>query len=398
MIPFLREQFNANFTDEKYAAFIDDLNAYAGEIIPFRIAETPVFIPAVLKQKLVHACEEIISVIKRPDYKALTDRAIPPGLKVPGEEGQSMWLAFDFAICRDANWQLDPQLIEMQGFPSLFFYQHLLGQKFREHYGVSNEVSHLAGMTENEYVAHMCNLLLNGHHPDHVILLEVEPEKQNTRIDFLATFINTGIRPVCISKIKKEGRQLFYELNGKLTPVKRIYNRVIFDEFKQRKDLSCEFNLTEEVDVEWAGHPNWFFRISKFTMPFLKNPFVPETIFLHELSTIPLDLENYVLKPLFSFSGSGVVFHVTKEAITNVKDPENWILQRKVKYEPIIPSTDGNVKTEIRMLYSWTAGEQDPKLIINMARLSKGEMIGVKFNLNKTWVGGSVGYFEKDPG
>nr|HMT27726.1 hypothetical protein [Bacteroidia bacterium] len=299
------------------------------------------------------------------------------------------------AICRDSNWQLDPQLIEMQGFPSLFYYQHLLGKKYREHIGVPDEVSHLFGMNETEYEEHIRHLLLNGHQAENVVLLEVEPEKQNTRIDFLATFNYTGIKPICISKVKREGRNLFYMDDDRKIPIKRIYNRVIFDEFKQRNDLKCEFNLTEDVDVEWAGHPNWFFRISKFTMPFLKNAFVPETRFLHEVKEVPVDLENYVLKPLFSFSGSGVLFHVTKEDIEKVKDPENWILQRKVKYEPIIPSTDGNVKVEIRMLYSWTPGATDPKLIINMARLSKGEMIGVKYNLNKTWVGGSVGYFEK---
>lgn len=395
MIPNIREQYNKNFHIDKYHNFIHDLNDYAGEKIPFRIAETPVFVPATLKQKLVQACEEIIEVIKRPDYKQLTDRAIPEGLRVPGDEGQSMWLAFDFAICRDSNWQLDPQLIEMQGFPSLFYYQHLLGKKYREHIGVPDEVSHLFGMNETEYEEHIRHLLLNGHQAENVVLLEVEPEKQNTRIDFLATFNYTGIKPICISKVKREGRNLFYMDDDRKIPIKRIYNRVIFDEFKQRNDLKCEFNLTEDVDVEWAGHPNWFFRISKFTMPFLKNAFVPETRFLHEVKEVPVDLENYVLKPLFSFSGSGVLFHVTKEDIEKVKDPENWILQRKVKYEPIIPSTDGNVKVEIRMLYSWTPGATDPKLIINMARLSKGEMIGVKYNLNKTWVGGSVGYFEK---
>lgn len=395
MIPNLRDAFNASFTEEKYQTFLDDMDAYAGEKIPFRIAETPVFVPAVLRDKLTAACNDIISVIRQPDFIKLTNRAIPPGLNVPGETPHSMWLAFDFAVCRNSNWQPEPQLIEMQGFPSLFFYQHLLGLKYRQHYGVPDAVSHLFGMNNEAYVSHMTDLLLNGHDPENVILLEVEPEKQNTRIDFLATYKNTGIRPVCISKLIREGRKLYYRHDDKLIPVHRIYNRVIFDEFRQRTDLNCQFNLTEDVDVEWAGHPNWFFRISKFTMPFLKNPFVPETTFLHELKSIPADLENYVLKPLFSFSGTGVVFHVTKADIENVKDPANWVLQRKVVYDPILTAPDGNVKTEIRMLYSWKENEEAPKLIINMARLSKGEMIGVKYNKNKTWVGGSVGYFEK---
>ena len=154
--------------------------------------------------------------------------------------------------------------------------------------------------------------------------------------------------------------------------------------------------MTDEVDVEWAGHPNWFFRISKYIMPFLKSEYVPECTFLHELKTIPTDLENYVLKPLFSFSGSGVIFNVKKEDIENVKDKENFILQRKVQYEPTIESPDGKVKSEIRMLYIWKEGDARPTLVINLARLSKGEMIGVKYNMNKTWVGGSVNFFEED--
>ncbi len=394
MIPIFRDRYNKSVTDEKYNLFVGDLEKYAGENIPFRIAETPVFVPLNLKRKLNSACDSIIEVINRPDFISLTDRAIPAHLKVPGDEQKPMWLAFDFAICMNSDSQPDPQLIEMQGFPSLFFYQHLLATKYREHFDVGPGVSHLFNKSDDEYIAHIRKLLLNNHHPENVILLEVEPENQNTRIDFLATYNNTGIRSVCISKIIRKGRNLFYESDGKVIPVYRIYNRLIFDEFIKRTDLQCQFNLTEEVDVEWAGHPNWFFRVSKFTMPYLKNQFVPETTFLHKLKSIPADLENYVLKPLFSFSGSGVVFHVTREDIDNVKDPENWILQRKVNYAPVIKSPEGNVKTEIRMLYSWSPGSPKPELIINMARLSKGEMIGVKYNKNKTWVGGSVGFFE----
>ncbi len=394
MIPAFRLSYNNGFSTERYDSFLRDLNEYAGEKIPFRIAETPVFVPKSLHQKLESACNAIIDVISAPGYRALTDRAIPKKCFVPGDEGTPMWLAFDFAVCRNHESELDPQLIEMQGFPSLFFYQHLLAQQYRKHFEVPASVNHLFGMDETGYENHMKEMLLGGHAPQQVILLEVEPEKQNTRIDFLATFRSTGIKAVCISKVIREGKRLFYMNDGIKTEIKRIYNRVIFDEFLQRTDLTCQYNLTEEVDVEWAGHPNWFFRISKFTMPFLKNPFVPETRFLHEVDAIPSDLENYVLKPLFSFSGSGVVFHVTKEHIQKVSDPENWILQRKVKYEPVIEVPGGDVKTELRMLYSWHPNEKRPKLIINMARLSKGEMIGVKYNKNLDWVGGSVGFYE----
>lgn len=394
MIQKYRSAFNAVFSEEKYKSFLSEMNDYSGKAIPFRIAESPVFVSRKLKQKIESACEQIIKVIKDPEYLKASDRAIPKDCFVPGDEGHSLWLAFDFAVCKNESGEFEPQLIEMQGFPSLFFYQELLGNSYRKHYGLSDEVSHLFGMSGSEYVNHMREILLNGHAPEHVILLEVEPDKQNTRIDFVATERNTGIKAVCISEVKREGRKLFYMNNGVKTQVRRIYNRVIFDEFIQRKDLKCEFNLTEEVDVEWAGHPNWFFRISKYTMPFLKNDFVPQTKFLNEVTEIPGDLENYVLKPLFSFSGSGVLFHVTENDIKQIRDPENWILQRKVNYEPVIHAPDGLVKTELRMLYSWKQGEAHPRLIINMARLSRGEMIGVKYNKNKTWVGGSVGFFE----
>lgn len=394
MIVSARQLFNKSFSEDKYQNFVQSFEDYAGEKIPFRIAETPVFIPSGLRTLLEEACEYIIGIIKQPDFKSLTDRSIPAGLHVPGEDQQPLWLAFDFAVCRNNSGSLEPQLIEMQGFPSLFFYQDLLAHQYRKFYPIPDGLHHLPVHSEEEYHSHMRDMLLNGHAPENVILLEVEPDKQPTRIDFLATYNHTGIRPVCISKIVREGRKLFYHFDGKKIPVHRIYNRVIFDEFTKRTDLKCEFNMVEDVDVEWAGHPNWFFRVSKFTMPFLNHRFIPRTTFLHELKNLPADLENYVLKPLFSFSGSGVVFYVTKEEFEKVKDPENWILQRKVNYEPVIAAPDGMVKTEIRMLYSWAPGTPSPKLIINMARLSRGEMIGVKYNKDKTWVGGSVGFFE----
>ncbi len=395
MIPGLRHQFNESFTPERYASFLEELEEYAGEKIPFRIAETPVFIPGHLYEKLDAACEYIIDVIRQPDFKQITDKAIPAHHFVPGDEENPMWMAFDFGICKDESGELVPMLIELQGFPSLFFYQHILAEAYRHHFRIGQGVNHLFGRNEEDYLVMMKELLLNNHDPENVILMDIEPENQNTRIDFTATFKNTGIQAVCISDVLKEGRKLFYNLDGRKIPIYRIYNRVIFDELLHRSDLDCEFNLTEGVDVEWAGHPNWFFRISKYILPILKSPFVPPTQFVSDIRSIPGDLENYVLKPLFSFSGSGVVFHVKKQDIESIKDPENWILQRKVNYEPVISSPEGMIKTEIRMLYCWQPGKSSPEKIINLVRLSQGEMIGVKYNTDKSWVGSSVGFFEK---
>jgi hypothetical protein len=241
-------------------------------------------------------------------------------------------------------------------------------------------------------------VLLNNHDPEEVILLEIDPLKQNTAIDFVVTKAYTGIEPVHIGDVIRDGEKLYYKKEGKKIQVKRIYNRVIFDELTAQKDLSLDFNLTEDVDVEWAGHPNWFFRISKFTMPFIKSEFIPECRFLSDYKTFPEDLENYVLKPLFSFSGSGVIFHVKSEDLAAIPENQypNFLLQRKIQYEPIIQAPDELVKTEIRLLFIWGNNQLRPQLVTNLARLSRGEMIGVKFNVNKTWVGGSVGFFERD--
>jgi len=225
-------------------------------------------------------------------------------------------------------------------------------------------------------------------------LLEIFPEKQKTRIDFYCTEQLLGIRTVCLTKLTAEGDKLFYDNNGTKTQVKRIYNRLIFDDLQQQEGLGHIIDLTRSYDVEWVPHPNWFYRISKFTLPFISNPYVPETFFLNELKQ-PVNLEEYVLKPLFSFAGMGVVIDVTQEDIDRIKDPENWILQRKVHYAPIIQTMDEPAKAEIRLFYFWKDEWTRPIAVHNLARLSKGKMIGTRYNKDKTWVGGTVAYFEQ---
>ena len=369
-----------------------ELENYACSVIPFRVAETPVFIPEDLLNQMTSACDRMVEVISSEDYKKEALLSVPEGCVVPGDEDRPVMMAFDFAVCRDESGRLVPKLIELQGFPSLFFYQHLLAQMYRKHFDLPEEISHLFGRSEVEYLSLMRSVILNRHSPEQVVLLEIEPERQNTRIDFKATADKTGIAVVCIADVLREGRKLFYWRNEEKTEIKRIYNRVIFDELKSRHDLNLQFNLTEDVEVEWVSHPNWFFKISKYTMPFLKFDFVPETFFLNEIKQLPADLENYVLKPLYSFAGSGVEFHVTPEVIRNVQHPEHYILQRKISYAPVVQSPDGGVKTEIRLLYVWPKEAPRPVPVINLCRLSKGEMIGVKYNQEKTWVGSSVGF------
>ncbi|TLV02788.1 hypothetical protein [Dyadobacter luticola] len=392
-----RETFNRSFTEEKYAAFVASFeDTFPGQL-DFRVAETPVFVPKALKEKILQASDEIIETLASPDFKAKTDRAVPQDQNVPGENAHTSFLAIDFAICKDENGKLVPQLIELQGFPSIFGYQAFLSESFRKYFDIQEGFEYLLGDNSyDEYVRTLKNLILAGEDPEQVILLEIFPEKQKTRIDFAVTEKMLGIKAVCYTKLIREGRNLFYEKDGRKIQVKRIYNRLIFDDLQSYPDLKTSYHFTDDVNVAWVGHPNWFFRISKFSIPFLSSPYIPETRFVSDYNgDFPADLENYVLKPLFSFAGSGVNLHITKADLISLPDPENYILQKKVVYEPVIQAPDGLVKCEIRMMYGWKDNAPKPELLISLSRLSRGEMIGVRYNKDFTWVGGSAGFFEK---
>lgn len=398
MIPQLRQRFNAAFTPEKYQALLHTINTEFGEPATFRVAETPVFIPKHLKNKLIQGVEDISAVLTRPDFRQISEAAIPPDLRVPNEDEHAVFLQYDFGICRDPDGNLTPQLIELQGFPSLYFYQHLLAQAYRRHFDIPADFHHLfSGIDREGYLELLHDIIVGDEKPENVILLEVEPEKQNTRIDFWGTRKYLGLKVLCLSKIKKEGRDLYYlDEEDQKVPIHRIYNRIIFDELEKRADLPREWDMLSEVNAEWVGHPNWFFRISKHTLPYLKSDFVPETLFLKDLKSAPDDLENWVLKPLFSFSGQGVKVNVTREDLETVDDPSNYILQRKVQYiaaiETAIPNEPS--KCEIRMMLLWKKDWDKPRLVNNLIRMSKGEMVGVRYNMGKEWVGSSVGFFE----
>ncbi len=395
MIPALRHKYNEQFTEEKYQNFLAELEQGYPKI-PFRIAETPVFIPKALKEKLIAAGEEIIKLIKQPDFKKLTQNSIPKNWKVPNENEQPHFLTFDFGICKNDAGELTPMLIEMQGFPSLYGFQLYLANTFRKCFEIDNATDHfLNDFDEEKYISLLKKVIIGNHQPHEVALMDVDAQNQKTAIDFFITQKMLGIKILALEDIKKIGKQLFYEENGEKIQLKRIYNRLIFDEVAEHTAIfENSFDPREELAVEWVTHPNWFYRISKYTMPFLKSEFVPETIFLNTLKAVPKDLENYVLKPLFSFAGMGVIIEVTETDIKNIKDPENWILQKKVIYDPAVESPDGGVKVEIRLMYLWPDGGE-PQLCINLARLSRGKMIGVRYNADFDWVGGTVGFMEK---
>jgi hypothetical protein len=391
-----RKAHNEAFTEEKYHQLVDSIHEdFPGEL-DFRVAESPVFVPKTLKDQLIEACEGIIDVIVADDFKSLTDRAIPTEQRVPNENEHSSFLAIDFAVCKDAQGALTPQLIELQGFPSIFGYQAYLSELYKKHFPIPAEFDYAFGVESyEEYTEVLRELILAGHDPEEVILLEIFPEQQKTRIDFAVTERMLGVKAVGYTDLIREGRNLYYMKESRKIRIKRIYNRLIFDDLSNYPALKTEYSFTDDVDVTWVGHPNWFFRISKFTLPFLNSPYVPNTRFLSDFAgEYPVDLENYVLKPLFSFAGTGVQLHVDKATLDGIADPENYILQKKVNYEPIIQAPDGLVKCEIRMLYVWPDAAERPRLLTSLSRLSRGEMIGVRFNKDFTWVGGSACFYE----
>ena len=395
MIPALRKAFNQSFTKEKYEAFLNDLHSKHPGAIEFRVAETPVFVDTAFSKKMLDACESIIDFITAPNFKKLTERSIPSYEKMANENDHSHMIAFDFGVCVDDKGKLEPQLIEMQGFPTLYGFQVYYPEILSKHFAIPDGFSHyLNGYTNESYLRDLKEVILHGEASENVILLEIKPHEQKTKIDFYCTRDYLGIQPVCITELIQEDRKLFYMLNGKRIHIKRIYNRVIFDDLNAQKEKLGNFvDITQDLDVEWIPHSNWFYRISKFTLPFIHHPYVPETFFLNEIKQLPGDLQNYVLKPLFSFAGQGVVIDIAQEDIDAVKDPENWILQRKVKYADVITTPDIPAKVEIRMMYMWKDEWKRPKAATNLARLSKGKMIGVRYNQDMEWVGGSVAYF-----
>ena len=392
----IREKFNSNFTEEKYNAYMNEVEAISPGALDFRNAETPIFIGKDFTKKMLDACEDIIDVIVAPNFKELTERSIPADVRVPGNEKHAQCMVFDFGICENEKGEFEPQLIEMQGFPTLYAFQAFHSEITAKYANVpANYSSYLSGYNKEKYIQLLKEIFVGDHDVADVILLEIFPEKQKTRIDFYATKQLLGIEPVCLTKLKADGKQLHYlKENGEKQLVKRIYNRLIFDDLQQQEGLTDIIDLTKEYDVEWVPHPNWFYRISKFTLPFIDNPYVPETFFLNEI-TQPVNLDEFVLKPLFSFAGMGVVIDVVQEDIDKIKDPENWILQRKVQYASIIETPDEPAKAEIRLFYFWKDEWERPIAVHNLARLSKGKMIGTRYNKDKTWVGGTIAYFEQ---
>jgi hypothetical protein len=391
MEPAIRSRFNADFTQEKYAALLRCVNEAERWPADFRLSETPIFLTREFTEEVTRAAEKIVALTQTAEFRAHARSAIPKEMDVPNESAHPNFLVVDFGICSEGG-QLTPRLIELQAFPSLYCFQLLELHCLRKVYPAipRNWTSSFGGIKDDAYIKFLRRTILAEAKPQNVVLLEIEPEKQKTRIDFACTESLLGVRPVCLTKVKKRGRQLFYDRDGNEVRIERIYNRVIFDELLRRPDLDLPFRFQDELDVVWVGHPNWYFRISKHSLPFLKTEHTSSAFFADELPPNE-SLADYVLKPLYSFAGLGVDMEPTRGKIDTLENPHEWILQKKVTYGEFVPTIDGpKSKAEIRMMFLWPEGDAKPTLVNNLVRMSQGKMMGVDFNREKTWVGSSI--------
>ncbi|HEX4946799.1 MAG TPA: hypothetical protein VFZ34_09055 [Blastocatellia bacterium] len=394
MIASQRERFNASFLPAKYQQFISSLQQAIGMRLEFRISETPVFIPTDLREEIQQATVAIHQQLLDNQYLMASDRAIPSEFYAPHQTAHPTFIQTDFAVTQDEKGHLKPKLVELQGCASIHAFQLFLSQEYQRHFDLHNWSYLLNGLNDESYLALLRRAIVGQHSSEEVVLMEIEPELQKTRPDFVMTEKLLGVPTVAIHHILKRGKQLFYQNAGREVPIRRIYNRVIVDELV-RKKVQFNFDYRDELDVEWAGHPNWFFRLSKFSLPFLNHTAVPRSWFLNQLDKYPDDLENFVLKPLFSFAGSGVKVNITRADLDIIPSAErgDYLLMEKISYAPVIQTPEEPGKVEIRLMSIWPDDEPDPIPTLFLGRMSKGAMMGVDFNKNKTWVGSTACFF-----
>ena len=364
-----------------------------GVPIGFRVSETPCFLPVDLLGRMAEDGKELIrQLVDSPEYRARSQESIPTEFRVSNESPRPMFIQVDFGLVRDDAGKLHPKLVELQAFPSLYAYQPVLARTFMDVYGLQEGLQYLlGGLDSASYLALLRKAIVGDQDPENVILMEIDPEHQKTLPDFLLTERLLGIHTVDIRAIKKDGNRLYWEKDSQKIPIHRIYNRAIVDEL-ERKGAKLHFDFRDELQVEWAGHPNWYFRMSKYSIPYLKHPSVPKTWFLDQLTTVPDDLENYALKPLYSFAGLGVVIAPSKEDIAAVpaERRSQYILQERLHFEPVIETPFGGTKVEVRMMYIWA---DELQAVLTILRMGRGLMMGVDHNRNMEWVGSSAGLY-----
>ncbi len=406
MIAALRQDFNRRYTHDKYQALLREANLVTRTELSIRVAETPVFLPGSLVQQMVEAGAAMThQLVNDREYLREAAANIPAKFRVAHQDTHPNFMTVDFGLVHtgEGPWKgdpatLSPRLVELQAFPSVYGYQSELSKLYRRHFEMDAVLeSYLGGLDETDYWEAMRETIVGEHAPENVVLLEVTPEQQKTVPDFHIHEDRLGIRMVDICAVRQRGRKLFYDRDGVETPITRIYNRAIADEMI-RKNITPGFDMADDFDVEWAGNPNWYFLISKYSLPYLRHPFAPPAVFLDEWmrgegrDRLSANRNDWVLKPLFSFAGKGIEFAPSDDLLAKIPADERrgYLLQQRMQFEPTVSTPCGMTQAEIRIMYLWPqGGSLQP--VNTLVRLGRGKMMGVDHNKNQDWVGGSAG-------
>ncbi len=389
MIPELRRAFNAAWSEERYRTFLDDLERRVAAPIEFPISETPCFFPRTLLAQLAATGSELVRQSLDPSAVAATSALTPPRYRGPNEGDHPLFVQVDFGLERQADGRIAPRLVELQAFPSLYGFQPILADSYLKAFEYAAPLGvFLDGLDGDAYQAELKAAILGSHRPENVVLMEIEPARQKTRPDFLATEQRWGVRTVDTREVERDGRRLWYWRDGRRTPIHRIYNRVIPDEL-DRSGAPMPFDYREDLDVEWAGHPAWYFRISKATIPWLTHPSVPRTWRLETVESLPIPADQLLLKPLFSFAGGGIVFAPSAATLDEIPlaRRREFILQERLAFTPVIETPHGATQAELRVMYIW---RERLRPVLALVRMGRGRMMGVDHNKGLRWVGASA--------
>jgi hypothetical protein len=392
MVPALRERFNRDWTPAAFARLQQRLSERTGLPLPFPVSETPCFFPRPL---LTEMCDTAVSLVTGfladAEARAAAEALIPPRYLGPDQEARPTCVQVDFGLVRTPDERLAPRLVELQAFPSLYAFQHVLAETHREVYQLPATLdAHLDGLDGASYLALAGAALRGGHDPAEVVLMEIAPDQQKTRPDFALTEQLWGITTVDPQDVVVRGRTMARRVGGREVPIRRIYNRVIPDEL-ERTGHPMPFDYRDDLDVEWIGHPAWYFRLSKSSIPYLRHSSVPRTWRLDAVDGLPAPADDLVLKPLFSFAGGGIRFSPTAADLAAIPRDERrlYILQERVRFEPVIATPHGPTQAEVRVMCLWT---DRLRPVLPLIRMGRGQMMGVAHNQGLAWVGASAGF------
>jgi hypothetical protein len=406
VLPRYRAKFQQQFSPLSYAAFLADLGRRVRCPIEFRVSETPCFFDGALMSSLADAAVSMTnSLVDDPVYLEAAAQVVPVKFRVANSESIPTFVQVDFGLVKDRK-TIEARLVELQAFPSLYGFQLALSDSYAREYDLLSDgrltpfIQSSGGLDRAGYVELMRKALVGKHDPVNVVLLEIDPQKQKTRPDFEVTESLWGVRAIDIEDVIVDGRRLFYKRDGSLTRISRIYNRVIPDEL-ERKGLSLPFDFRDDLDVEWLGSPDWFFKISKFSIPFIRHPWVPITRFLSDaiesdtLGAAFADRERWLLKPLFSFAGGGIIFAPTDADVAAIPESERggYILQERLEFAPVIETPSGNTQAELRIMLVRDGGQYRP--VLPLVRMGRGRMMGVDHNKGLEFVGASAAFMTK---